>query len=206
VISEADKTESNCPDDTSAGGVVKAGFFQKLSMLIEHKRLQGIAHIATVAGVAFGAYQLMLSAHESRDAARLQHEIAANQSWERYMALSLEHPDFVNGAKFESLKPEERASYIFYVQYLLFASEQVLEYSKNDREWNFSIVYEARRHLPYLSSKKFLDAEVCSYSEDLKSLLSENIPSMRRGIAACPAKLDNIPSPPSSDEVVGNNA
>lgn len=142
------------------------------------KRLPGIAHAATIVAailallaVAFTAYQLAVTAEQGRQQALLEREIAANGSWERYMELASQHPQFAAGLEFASLTTERKTAYLWFVERMLFAGEQVLGIDPSDRQWQLAIETEARIHRSYLASQEFLQESICSYTRALRQTL-----------------------------------
>ncbi len=150
--------------------------------------LQLMTLLALLAGVAL----LGLQAVNTRETAAVQRAKDANDAWERFMKLSIEHPEFLADHDYPRMTGVAKAQYAWYVQYMLFSAEQVLLYAP-DSEWDFTIVYEAKRHLSYLESDDFKFEEICSYTDRLKGLLAANMPEMRNAVAACETKLATGP-------------
>lgn len=184
---------SNPQDEANVSDVVTAP-----TNTSSKQGLQDWAHWASILAVIiaafFGAYQLRLTARINADQLELQREIAANQSWGRFMELSLDHPEFTSSSTSyvideSSFSDEDRRVYPWFVQYALFSGEQVLGFAENDPEWNYAIEGEATRHLRYLESEEFLDSELCSYSSDLRLLISRISPKINLANVECEQKL-----------------
>lgn len=153
-----------------------------------------LAVVIALITAAFGAYQLRQTAKTNQSQFALQREIAANESWGRFMELSMDHPEFtsvhssytVDSSKFTD---KEKITYPWFVQYALFSGEQVLSFAINDPEWNYTIEAEAFRHKAYIESPEFLESELCSYSSDLRRLISRISPKVTAANDECSRKL-----------------
>lgn len=152
------------------------------ALWLDDRRLQRSAHFATIfAGVAaaiallFGAWQLRGSAQSDASRAHLEREMAANGSWERFMELSSEKPKFAAGfgkEEYQKIDVDQRNSYIWFVERMLFASEQILSYDPSDAEWQLAIQEQARVHASYIQSNEFLDNSICSYTAQLRNVVA----------------------------------
>lgn len=163
--------------------------------------LQDWVHLANILAVVvalvtlgFGAYQLRQAARTNDSQFALQREIAANESWSRFMELSMEHPEFTSAQSSyvvdtSSFSEQDKRIYPWFVQYALFSGEQVLSFAANDPEWNYTIEAEAVRHKAYIESPQFLESELCSYSADLRRLVSRISDKVAAANAGCAGKL-----------------
>ena len=158
---------------------------------LENPKLQGIANLATALGallaflaLAFGAYQLKLSADQNLEQSLLQREMAANASWERYMELASARPLDAVGRDFPSLSPVEQTSYFWFVERMLFAGEQILGFDPHDPQWRLTIAIEARQHASYLGSPQFLDESLCTFTVRLRQTLIEAFSATNRALAS----------------------
>lgn len=145
---------------------------------LDHPRLAGLAYFATAltalfaaAALIFTALQLRTTAEQGRQQALLEREIAANASWERYMELASEHPDFAAGLPYATLDLKQKTAYLWFVERMLFAGEQILTFDPNDKQWKLAIEIEARIHQSYLESHDFLSESICSYTIALRRTL-----------------------------------
>lgn len=153
------------------------------SKWLESPKLQGMAHFATALtalfaalALAFAAYQLRTSTTQGREQALLQREIAANGSWERYMEMASSRPQFAAGLDYTSLPAEQKTAYLWFVERMLFAGEQILGFDPNDAQWKLTIQIETRVHRSYLASDDFISESFCAYTVNLRTTLIEAFP------------------------------
>lgn len=80
-------------------------------------------------------------------AARIAQAQTAREFYRDYVALSLAQPKFANPAACPEFSNDETTSYEYYVEYLLYTAEQVIE---ADPDWAGTFESEFESHLSYI--------------------------------------------------------
>ena len=97
---------------------------------------------------------LVLAFFQIRSAKSTQREAAAKEAYRSYLNLALAHPKLARGdLDSANQSPDE---YYWFVSSMLFACEEVLFFSRGDKEWIETVKAQLRRHKAYLSSNLFL--------------------------------------------------
>lgn len=130
------------------------------------------ALIAFVALMVAG-WQVLVSKKESRLG-------VAKGIYKDYLTLAFANPDFSSASypldapriKTFSRNVEEYERYEFFVSYLLFAAEEVLDLTRNSTEWRATLRDQLRYHALYLQS---MDLRENHYSAELLTLREEAI-------------------------------
>lgn len=148
-------------------------------MLIEIAKLnlsEAIALSALTTSIAafFVAFkQYKATKYESRRS-------AANSIYKDYLLLAFQNPHLSSASyplenpAYNKIKcePSSFEQYEYYVSILLFASEEILEITKGDREWKMTLSDQLRYHALYLNS---LDLQEAHYSKSIVALREEAI-------------------------------
>lgn len=188
---------------------------QRILTALKRLTLQDWVHIATLVGVGIGAWSLRLTALESRDQSkqfaeqqRLQREFTAYETWEKFFEFSMQYPDLSSakeGVAMINGVPSEQ--YVWFVERILIAGEQVLRAEPNDVQWRQSIAWEIRSHPGYILSDEFLGTEpglissYCTYETGLRQLIrsafsdSKAVNLLQDAEAKCKSELDRLGSP-----------
>ncbi len=103
-------------------------------------------------------------------------EFAANASWERFVEVAIENSEMAAGISNDQLAKmnvAQQAAYQWFLERMLFAGEQILYATDDDKQWHLSIKLESARHLPLLASEYFSRDDFCTYRAELRGVLVE---------------------------------
>jgi len=106
-----------------------------------------------------------------------QRETTAKATFREFLKLAVEHPELAEG-NYESLisDDERQKKYEWFVGYLLWAAEEILEYAENDSTWQFNLKLVAGKHRAYFRTPEF-QSELPAYSSKVRSLVDNIIQS-----------------------------
>ena len=155
-------------------------------------RLQGWAHLATIIGVTVGAGALVVTAiqadeqanqareqakqfseqtNQFRDQVSLTREVAQYQAWRVWMDKIDEKPEWSFGIDFGKLSRADQIKYIWYVERLLFAGEEILWYTPKDYQWESTVKFQLSYHKSYLESSEFVEESFCDYTSPIRKII-----------------------------------
>lgn len=150
---------------------------------LKSDELSAYTTLATAA-IAFVALiityiQLRVSKRESRLG-------VAKGIYKDYLALAFANPKFSSASyplhapifKTFANNSEEHERYEFFISYLLFAAEEILELTKNSLTWRATLRDQLRYHALFLDGKDFLEYH---YSSDILTLRDEAIAAYKEG-------------------------
>jgi hypothetical protein len=109
-----------------------------------------LRNLITIIAVGVAAFSLMTQA-------RLQKRTAAYQSWDKLAEVSIQNPDFAEAnIKFVNGDTENERKYIWYMERLLIAGEQIMISESNSLQWKSALIPEIAKHSAYLFHVRFL--------------------------------------------------
>jgi hypothetical protein len=123
-----------------------------------------IAFIAVVIAAVLAIRQL-------RSSEKSQKEATAKEIFKEYLLIAFEHPAFsVMDSSVLKVKPDglEFERYKWFVSYMLFACEEILDLFPNSKEWTETIERNLGYHKNYL---KIPDPEFKIYSKELRDVI-----------------------------------
>ncbi|CAI1841786.1 hypothetical protein [Serratia ficaria] len=140
-----------------------------IAQLLTYKFWNDRANIITaciaIIALSFTIKQLRASRRESRRA-------TAYNTYQEYLKLCFENPEFAYGKENEIRKNGRIDNkYPWFISQMLFAFEQILENDKCDSEWKTSIKSQLLLHSWYLRVSKSANRE--EWSKELKNIISE---------------------------------
>lgn len=132
-----------------------------------------VTAVTAVVAVIVASIQIHVSKRESRLG-------VAKGIYKDYLTLAFANPKFSSpsypldapGMKSFAHNAEELEKYEFFVSYVLFAAEEVLDLTKNSQAWRTTLRDQLRYHAIYLDS---MDLQEQHYSSDLLTLREEAI-------------------------------
>lgn len=147
----------------------------RVSWLANWGTFWGVVVSALVAALTLAG--LAVAYFAGRDAQRMQIETLQRQAqsdsraqYSRYLEMSIEHPDLASGAAFNSRNDRTRQSYEWFVAYLLFTCERVIDAHPQDYVWGGLCVDQVKLHADYLRSAEF-EPHLREYGPDMQMLL-----------------------------------
>jgi hypothetical protein len=144
---------------------------------------------ATSATAAIAVVALIVAYIQVRVSKRESRLGVAKAIYKDYLALAFANPKFSSasypldapGIQTFSRNADEYERYEFFVSYLLFAAEEVLDLTKNSPAWRATLRDQLRYHALYLDS---MDLQEHHYSSDLLTLREEAIAAYKEGQSA----------------------
>jgi hypothetical protein len=136
-------------------------------MLEQLKDLAQLAPLLTsiVAAVGVGVAWKQLDRNRTN-----QRETTAKGIWRDYLRLAIEHPDFAFGRYNEA----EQSKYEWFIAYLLWGAEEILEF---DASWERNVEVTVGYHRQfYRAHPKWLQEELPLYGEKVKTLVQRQWP------------------------------
>lgn len=143
---------------------------KRLEVLNEYAPL--IGSIIAVVAAYIAVKQLRLAKTESR-------VTNAKQIYKEYLLLAINNPTLSSPYEENYLAIKQKKiryeKYEFYVSYMLFASEEILELTEYDFEWEETLKTQIKYHYYYLNEKKKDKIYFKMYSDNLNKLIKEAI-------------------------------
>ena len=99
---------------------------------------------AAVAAIAFA-----FSVFKNRQDLYRSREVSARGAWDKYLEMAFENPKLAL-ADLDKFTPLEFEKYEWFVSRMLYAAEEVLALTNDDRNWNGVIETQIGFHSPYL--------------------------------------------------------
>ena len=127
---------------------------------------------ANVAAI-LGLVGVVLAYRQLHAGLRGQREATAIGIWKDYLHLALQHPTLAAPREFlttSSRGTEEFERYEWFVSAMLFACEQIVALSPDDRAWRDTVLSQLRYHKRYLGGNYF---EIAHYSPVLQGLIRQ---------------------------------
>lgn len=129
--------------------------------------------IVAVIALFIAIIQILVGKHEARLG-------VAKSIYKDYLAIAMQNPRFssasypINSPMIHEISKdhEEYERYEFYVSYLLFAAEEILNLTRNSSEWRSALQAQLRYHALYLQSK---DIQESHWSKKILSLREKAI-------------------------------
>jgi hypothetical protein len=117
------------------------------------------AFLVASVGLVVARRQLILNRKNQR-------ETTAKATFREFLKLCVQHPDLAYGKP----PPNKQEEYEWFVAYLLWAAEEILEFSPDD--WNKNLHLHLNYHKDFLkNNKRFCDEDYPCYSSAAQSLV-----------------------------------
>jgi hypothetical protein len=123
---------------------------------------------AVVAVLALGAIYWQVQFNFS-----LSRENNAHEIYRAYLQMAVQYPKLAypeNDKAVATMPREESARYGWFVSYLLYTCEQILDSFPNDREWQRTCEAQVGYHAPYICASVLKD-EINNYEPALRELI-----------------------------------
>jgi hypothetical protein len=120
-----------------------------------------ISAVAAVLALGIAARQVYVGRASQREA-------TANALWARYLELAIEHSDLAHPADSDQTRNNPR--YAWFLSYLLFAAEQILDLSSRDEKWRHTISTQLRYHRHALSAAAH---DITFYSSSVQEMITD---------------------------------
>jgi hypothetical protein len=131
----------------------------------------GVAGVLLAAWVAWTTVQQQITAEREQATADRhqnqlnQRETTAKGIWREYLRLAIEYPKFADG-KYE----ENETQYTWFLAYLLWGSEEILEF--DEASWKENVKVNLEYHRRYFRKPDFMRKELPLYSAKVKELVT----------------------------------
>ena len=118
--------------------------------------------------VAAGAF--VISVVKNREDAKRAREVSARAAWEKYLEMAFQNPELAR-ANLQQFDEKTFEQYEWFVSRMLYAAEEVLLLTSDDRSWNDVIADQIGFHAEYISGR---GAQYNGhYSSPLRALLKK---------------------------------
>jgi len=141
------------------------------------QRYGNAAQIASAVIAVAALLGIYLQVHWSQ---KLSRESMAREIYRAYLQLAVEHPELAYPANFRAgadMTQEQKARYGWFVSYLLYTCEQILENFPDDAQWRHACLEQIGYHKAYLCSSVVNTAEINDYDETVRELIRQVVPS-----------------------------
>jgi hypothetical protein len=157
--------------------------------MIFNLRVNELGAYSALATVVVATVALVVAYIQVRVNKREARLAVAKGIYKDYLILAFGNPEFssasypMNAPKFKTFSKDndKYERYEFFVSYLLFAAEEVLDLTKNDPIWRTTLCDQLRYHALYLDS---LDFPENHNSQDLLTLREEAIAAYKESKSA----------------------
>lgn len=140
---------------------------------LDESSARAIAALLTAVSAFIAASAFALSVWKNISDVRASNRASARTVWNEYVTLAFDHPDLaLSLATVEHPSAEQREKYEWFVSRLLYAAEQALMYSPNDRHWKSVIQQQFGYHKIYLREKNMQNIEN-SFSPELYKIYQD---------------------------------
>ena len=149
--------------------------------------IETVSHVAQAIAVVVAVIAFTFSLIGSNSQEKYEKEAAAYKTWEEYFSYQIENPDLASSRSAYLEDGKLNPKYIWFVERMVIASEQVMRASPDDVQWQDSIRFELKSHYRYILSSFFLDSDgprmssFCTYGKNLRNLILNTFES--EGIA-----------------------
>lgn len=140
--------------------------------------LQAVGGFLT-ALLALGA--LVVIPWQINQADRIQREQAARDIYREFLNISVQNPKLASADWCVLKEPGEKAAYEAYVEYLLYATEQLVG---TDPDWRAPMTGWIEDHAPYVCAKP----DWSGYTPDVQALMTQFTAANCADVPACPAQ------------------
>lgn len=130
----------------------KTGWSALFDVSLWIKWLSIASNIATVTAVIVAIIAATIAYKQLLSNVRESKSSTANNIYQQYLHLCMEHPNFSFGMEKPDERSEEYATYCWFVSSMLFSFEQVLEINEDDEKWVKTIESQLVRHASHLKS------------------------------------------------------
>ena len=125
---------------------------------------------ALAIGVVYAIYVVATWWTRKTTADRIDRQTRATQAFARYLERAIEHPDLARPQAGDAAKTGQRASYPWFVGYLLASAEEILLLDPT-QQWRETLSRHLAPHRGYLASAAFRDGAYRDLSPALKGLV-----------------------------------
>lgn len=130
----------------------KTGWSALLDAGLWIKWLSIASNFATVTAVIVAIIAATIAYKQLISNVKVSKSSTANNIYQQYLHLCMEHPVFSLGMKKPDERNEEYTKYCWFVSSMLFSFEQVLEINEDDDKWLRTIESQLARHASHLKS------------------------------------------------------
>lgn len=104
---------------------------------------------------------------------RNQRETTAKNVFREYLKLAFDHPDFATPDYRKLAKsPEQLEKYAWFVAYLLWACEEMLQFARRDEIWQNNLQLNVNYHREYfINDKEFNAKDLQVYDPEVQTLV-----------------------------------
>lgn len=143
------------------------------------KILNSLKEYATLLGVIIGFITVVIAFEQLKSSKNESRLTNAKQIYKDYLLLAFNNPEFSSLDKNDYFKlkceKEKYEKYEFFVSYMLFVSEEILELTEYDNNWENTLKTQIKYHYYYLNEKKKDKIYFKMYSDNLNKFIKEAI-------------------------------
>ena len=145
--------------------------------------IETISHVAQAIAVVVAVIAFTFSLTGARSQEKYEKEASAYKTWEEYFSYQIKNPDLASSKSAFLEDGKLNPKYIWFVERMVIAAEQVMRAAPDDVQWKDSIRFELKTHYKYILSGFFLDSDgprmssFCTYGKDLRNLIVSNFES-----------------------------
>ena len=132
--------------------------------------ISSAAAIVSSSLAALGLFATALQIKRNRD---FQRENTAKGIYRDYLKMAIDNPVLAEGELPQIRECNKMEQYKWFVSYLLWASEEIIDFAPSDSDWRKDITSQLEYHKGYLGSSEFRRNEFSFYSSELRTLLNE---------------------------------
>ncbi|MEN4636554.1 hypothetical protein ABEG70_15910 [Pantoea agglomerans] len=110
------------------------------------------SNVATILAVIVAAIAAVIAFYQLHSSRIESRRSTANQIYQQYLAMCIEHPNFSLGMNKPVRRSKEYTQYCWFVSSMLFSFEQILEVNSFDKKWISTIESQLSRHEKHLKS------------------------------------------------------